>query len=100
VTKSLLLTEEAEYIHRPVNAGASNIVAKNNYCEGGHGNSIQLQQNGSISNVTFSGTTFVNSLYGGRFKSYQGLSGQISGVRTLLHGPSRREQRNPPLARD
>jgi hypothetical protein len=68
----------------PVNAGASNIVAKDNYCEGGHGNSIQLQQNGSISNVTFSGTTFVNSLYGGGFKSYQGLSGQISGVRNTL----------------
>ena len=49
--------------------------------------SIQLQQNGSISNVTFSGTTHVNSLYGGRFKSYQGLSGNITDVGFVLCGP-------------
>lgn len=51
-----------------INSGSS-IAFENNQCSGGHGMSVGSIQSGkAVSNVTFSGNTVTNSMYGIRIK--------------------------------
>ncbi|ORY81303.1 pectin lyase-like protein [Leucosporidium creatinivorum] len=67
-----------------INNGAKNVYAADNYCEGGHGASLgSFGSGGSVaaaSNITFTRFTMVDSLYGGRFKSWSGGNGLVSDV--------------------
>lgn len=70
------------------NNGAKNVYAADNYCEGGHGASLGSFGSGgsvaSASNITFTRFTMVDSLYGGRFKSWSGGNGLVSDVSSGL----------------
>lgn len=64
--------------------GATNVHAKNSYCEGGHGLSIgSLGKNGqvaNVSNILFENALMVNELYAARFKSWSGGKGAAQNV--------------------
>jgi len=67
-----------------INNGATNVHAKNSYCEGGHGLSIgSLGSGGSVANVSnilFEDAVMNNELYAARFKSWAGGKGAAQNI--------------------
>jgi polygalacturonase len=67
-----------------VGSGASNIIFRNSYCEGGHGLSIgSLGKGGSVAsvnNVLIQNVVMKNSLYAARFKSWTGGNGLAKNI--------------------
>ncbi|VDB91724.1 unnamed protein product [Peniophora sp. CBMAI 1063] len=63
-----------------INSG-SNLVFSNNYCSGGHGISIgSISGSKTVSGVTISGNTVVDSMYGMRIKVDSDATGSVSDV--------------------
>ncbi|KAE9179482.1 hypothetical protein PF002_g27803 [Phytophthora fragariae] len=66
---------------------STNTVFSNNYCSGGHGVSIgslggdTVNQSDTVSGLTVSGNTIVNSVNGIRIKTIIGLKGQVSNAK-------------------
>ncbi|SJL13829.1 uncharacterized protein ARMOST_17277 [Armillaria ostoyae] len=70
-----------------INSG-SNIVFQNNQCSGGHGISVGSISTGkTVTDVTISGNTVTNSMYGLRIKvKAEATSAKVSGITNTISG--------------